>query len=246
MQISSITGVIERRILANYRVDPDQMADVLPEPFRPQLVNGHAIGGICLIRLARVRPKFFPLPWGIESENAAHRIAVEWEADGQLQRGVYVPRRDTSSWLSTWIGGRIFPGVNHHARFDVQEAGSAYSVGMSSDDGQVSMRVSGTVADNLPETSVFETVDAAAAFFAAGAVGYSDASEVGRFEGLEMNCHRWDVEPLHVNEIQSSFFDDLERFPSGTVEFDCALLMRDIPLESHGRPGMTCPTACRV
>jgi hypothetical protein len=70
MRLPAISGVIDRRILANYRVDPDCMAAALPRPFRPQLVDGYAIGGICLIRLKRVRPKLLPIPWGIGSENA--------------------------------------------------------------------------------------------------------------------------------------------------------------------------------
>lgn len=77
MRLPALRGIIDRRILANYRVDPVCMAAALPQPFRPQLVNGFSIGGICLIRLKHVRPKGFPARWGLQSENAAHRIAVE-------------------------------------------------------------------------------------------------------------------------------------------------------------------------
>ena len=73
-------------------VSPEVMARILPKPFRPKLANGYAIGGICLIRLKGIRPKRIPLPWGIRSENAAHRIAVQWEVEGQLKEGVYIPR----------------------------------------------------------------------------------------------------------------------------------------------------------
>ena len=53
MRLPAISGIIDRRILANYRIDPEVMAKALPSPFRPQLVNGWAIGGICLIRLTK-------------------------------------------------------------------------------------------------------------------------------------------------------------------------------------------------
>jgi hypothetical protein len=46
---------------------------------------------------------------------------------------------------------------------------------------------------------------------------------------------------LDVDKIQSSYFEDPSRFPSGSVEFDCALLMRDIVHEWHGRPDLCCP-----
>jgi uncharacterized protein YqjF (DUF2071 family) len=76
MRIPVVKGVIDRRILVNYHVDPAAVADVLPQPFRPKLVNGYAIAGICLIRLKNVRPWFLPINWGLRSENAAHRIAL--------------------------------------------------------------------------------------------------------------------------------------------------------------------------
>ncbi len=56
MRLPVIRGVIDRRILVNYRVDPDVMARIVPSPFRPQIVGGYAIAGICLIRLRRIRP----------------------------------------------------------------------------------------------------------------------------------------------------------------------------------------------
>jgi hypothetical protein len=36
-----------------------------------------------------------PSPFGINSENAAHRIAVTWEDEGGVHDAVYIPRRDT-------------------------------------------------------------------------------------------------------------------------------------------------------
>jgi len=94
---------------------------IFEAPFRPQIVNGFGVAGICLIRLKHIRPKTFPAYLGIGSENAAHRIAVQWDQDGVTQTGVYVPRRDTSSLLNSFVGGRIFSGIQHHARFDVRE-----------------------------------------------------------------------------------------------------------------------------
>lgn len=240
MRIPSISGVIDRRILANYRVDPDIMARVLPAPFRPQLVHGFAIGGICLIRLKQIRPSLFPLPWGFRSENAAHRIAVEWESDGEIRWGVYIPRRDTSSRLNAWAGGTVFPGIHHHAQFDVAEDESKFSVTMTSDDGQANVHVAGEICDATPTDSVFETIQAASSFFELGSLGYSETNTAGRFDGLELQCQNWEVQALEVDAIHSSFFEDSSRFPIGTVQFDCALLMRDIHHQWHGRPDLCC------
>lgn len=240
MRLPAITGVIDRRILTNYRVDPEPMAAALPAPFRPKLVGGFAIGGICLIRLKRIRPKRLPFPWGIGSENAAHRIAVEWESNGQIMHGVYIPRRDTNSILNSIAGGRIFPGVHHHAKFTVQETADHYSVTMASDDGEAAVHVSGKIAPAIPKSSVFDSLEAASDFFESGSIGYSDTGISGKFDGLELRCQNWCVESLNVDEIQSSYFENQSRFPKGCVEFDCALLMRNIDHEWHGRPDLCC------
>ena len=115
MRLPVIRGVIDRRILVNYRVDPTIVAPMLPPPFRPKLFRGVGLVGICLIRLKQLRPAFLPAWIGISSENAAHRTAVEWDENGTTREGVYVRRRDTNSWLNTLTGGRLFPGFHHHA-----------------------------------------------------------------------------------------------------------------------------------
>ena len=240
MRIPAIKGIIDRRILANYRISPDHIRAVLPAPFRPKLYKGWAVGGICLIRLKKIRPKFLPIPWGIGSENAAHRIAVEWDSNGETMQGVYIPRRDTNSWLNNLAGGTIFPGIHYHARFDVHEEETRFSVSMNSDDGNANVQVSGAATKTLPDTSVFPSLEDASAFFEQGALGYSATNRNGTFDGLELNCKNWHVEALNVDKIRSSFFEDSTRFPKGTVEFDCALLMRDIDHEWRGRPHLCC------
>jgi hypothetical protein len=122
MKIPPLHGLIERRILLNFTADPADVERLLPAPFRPKLYQGKAIVGICLIRLKDVKPKGLPDFVGISSENGAHRIAVEWEEDGLLKEGVYVPRRDTSLRLNALAGGRLFPGKHYLAKFDVAEA----------------------------------------------------------------------------------------------------------------------------
>jgi hypothetical protein len=240
MRIPVISGLIERRILANYHVDPDVITRLLPSVFRPQLVNGYAIAGICLIRLKNVRPRFLPVPFGIGSENAAHRIAVEWDADGEIRQGVYIPRRDTSSAFNVWVGGSLFPGVHHHAKFAVLESESHLSIGLQSDDGSTRIHVSGSVTDELPDTSVFSGLADASRFFAMGSLGYSVTRSKDRFDGLELRCENWAVEALEIERIESTFFDDKKRFPEGSISFDCALLMRNIRHQWFGREDLCC------
>jgi hypothetical protein len=235
MQIPTVRGTIDRRILVNFQVDPGVLERLLPAPFRPKIVNGVGMAGVCLIRLKHLRPRFLPAQFGIGSENAAHRIAVEWNEDGQLREGVFVPRRDTSSRFNTLAGGRLFPGLHHHAHFRVLEQGGHYRVALDSDDRETHLIVAGRAVDELPSSSIFGSLPAASEFFERGSLGYSTSLTPGKFEGLELRSFGWAVQPLAVEQVESSFFDDRTRFPPGSVAFDSALLMKDIRHEWHGR-----------
>lgn len=240
MKLPVIRGLIQRRILVNYRVDPQVLAPLLPAPFRPKLLHGRAMAGICLIRLQGLRPRWLPRWLGISSENAAHRAAVEWDDQGTPREGVYIRRRDSNSWLNAAAGGRLFPGVHHHARFEVRESGDQFHVAVRSDDGATRMSVTGRVALSLPASSMFASLDEASNFFQAGSLGYSPNAAGDRLQGLELECHNWQVEPLAVEEVSSSFFGNDSLFPPGSVEFDCALLMRNIDHQWHEREEICC------
>ena len=243
MRLPILRGVIDRRILVNFHVDPDVIARALPAPFRPKLIRGVAMAGVCLIRLKQIRPKFLPAALGVSSENAAHRIAVEWEQDGLLHEGVYIPRRDTSSRLNALAGGRLFPGVHHHARFHVEEHDDAYCVALESDDGLTSLSVEARLTANLPRMSVFRSLREASRFFEVGSVGFSPSARAGQFDGLELRTFNWRVQPLAVDRVESSFFDDPALFPRGAAQFDCALLMRGVEHEWCEKPTLCCDTA---
>ena len=235
-----LASVIERRLLVNYRVDPAIAARLLPAPLRPQEINGWAVAGICLIRLGRVRPAWMPGALGVRSENAAHRIAVEW--DGPLGRctGVYIPRRDSDSLVSVAAGGRVFPGRLRRAVFDVRETAEDFAVAFAARDGAARVRVDAHLAGRLSGSALFAGVDEASAFFRDGSVGLSPGRNGVKLDGVELHTGSWRVEPLEIRRVTSSFFDDPERFPRGSATLDCALLMRDLPVT--WRPVAAMPT----
>lgn len=239
MKVPAVEGIIERRLLVNYRVAPGALAGILPAPFRPKLAAGYAVAGICLIRLASVRPHGLPAALGLRSENAAHRIAVEWDADGRTHEGVYIPRRDSDSRFNTFVGGRVFPGEHQHAAFTVSESDDYFDVALRSDDGRTRVAVAGRIAGALPSGSVFRHLDEASAFFQGGSVGYSATSRPGQYDGLELRIAAWHVDVLAVDHVASSFFDDAARFQVGSTAFDCALVMRRVHHSWHALPALS-------
>ena len=228
MKIPRIHGYIERRILINFTADPKSVAKIIPFPFRPKIYKDKAIVGICLIRLKDIKPKGFPDFVGVNSENGAHRIAVEWEENGETKSGVFIPRRDTSLKLNAFVGGRIFPGKHYLAKFNVKEQNGNYHIDFkSSDDTETSIDATETKLFN--NQSIFETLENASSFFENGDLGYSPNKD--KFDGLRLKVYHWEVQPLEVSNVKSSFFENEEIFPKGSVNFDNALLMTNIEHE---------------
>lgn len=253
MRLPTIVGTIDRRILLNYRVDPEILAKILPPPFEPKLVGGFGLAGICLIRLRNVRPQRAPRWLGVASENAAHRIAVQWQDAGQLREGVYILRRDTNSRLNALAGGSLFPGVHHYAHFLVRESPTSFQIALESDDHQMAVELKAQVTAAWPDDSIFPSLGEASQFFEAGSLGYSPGKQPQQYDGLELRCRTWHAEPLEIHHARSSFFDNRSAFPIGSFALDCALLMRGIEHEWHSKGDLCCrqapmaagsPTAC--
>ncbi|MFF4452229.1 DUF2071 domain-containing protein [Streptomyces goshikiensis] len=242
MRAPRLASVIERRLLVNYRVDPDTVARLLPAGLRPQLVRGHAVAGICLLRLGSVRPAWAPAAAGLRSENAAHRISVEWDGPDGVESGVYIPRRDTASLVNRWAGGRVFPGEHGRADFTVRETEDTLRVAFATRDGSTEVDVTAEVTDSLEGSLLFSGLDEASAFFRDGSTGWS-ATRSGRgLDGMRLETDAWRVEPARITSARSSFFDDPERFPPGTAELDSVLVMRDVPVRWQPLPEL--PAAC--
>ncbi len=238
LKLPVIQGVIARRLLVNFRVRPDVIRPLLPAPFRSKLVHGWALAGLCLIRLEVVRPKGLPAALGLASENAAHRIAVEWDDAAGAREGVFILRRETDSRVNQLLGGRVFPGLHQRARFEAWDTGQRIKVSVTEANGQCLVRVAGRGGEAWPAGSVFDSLAGASAFFQRGSCGWSPDGR-GGCEGLEINIANWRAEPFLVEHVESAFFDDRHRFPAGSIEFDSALLMRNLEHEWRVLPALT-------
>ena len=229
--VPKIEGVIERRILINYSIDENVVQNILPKPFKPKLVEGRGVAGICLIKLSKIRPTCMPKLFGFKSENGAHRIAVRWTYNGIEREGVYIPRRDTSSRINSLAGGFIFPGIHHLSNFKTDENNGKFLIELENNDGTY-LRINASKSQNWNEKSIFKNAIEASEFLRKGSIGYSPFSK--GFHGLKLNIKNWQTSPLDVESIESSYFDDKNIFPLGSTIFDNALLMENIQHEWLG------------
>lgn len=222
--LTSMEGTIAHRLLLNHTADPAAVAPLLPSGLRPQLVDGDALIGVCVLRLRGLRPAGLPRWTSVTTDAAAHRVAVEWDGPEGTEVGVWIVRRDSAQRLPVLAGGRLFPGVHGAARMDVSDDGTRLSVHLAAADGA---EVWATTAPPSSWSSrSFASPEEASAFFAAGRLGWS-ADHRGRIEGLELCTEGWRADPVDA-EARVSLFDDL--LPADSWRFDHALLLRDLPV----------------
>src|SRR5215469_1821319 len=235
MRTPIFCGVIKRRFVLNYRADPTIVKRLLPAPFTPKLYHGYAIVGVCLVRLESLRPRGLPAFLGVNSENAVHRIASEWiDSNKHSQEGIFVARRDTDLWLRTILRGTFSDRGYHRARFAIEESVAHAEFTCRSVDKTTEIIFSGDDALQLPASSCFKSLQED--FFQSGNSGSSLVEDTKSLGGIALEAKEWKIRPFRLNRLSCSFFDDKRRFPEGSVEFDHALVMRDVAHAWHLQP----------
>ncbi|HZF05380.1 MAG TPA: DUF2071 domain-containing protein [Patescibacteria group bacterium] len=231
--LPTLEGIIARRVLVNFRVDPDVARRLVPSPLEPVIERGACVAGICLIRLERLRPRGFPAAVGLASENMAHRIAIRYPTPEGPSDGVFIWRRDTEQALVSLLGGRLFPGVHGKAAFDVTESDASLRMDVSTERGEADVALRVRSSTDWRPTPLFPTFDAVCEFFRRGDCGFSCSLHQDRLEGMRLKTLVWKMEPLAVDAVRAAFYADVTRFPSGAAVLDGAVLMRGIPHEWH-------------
>lgn len=236
MSRPAITSLTERRLLVNFRLDPQAAARILPAGARPLLRRGHAVGGICLIRLTGIgRPgpglagNLADLAGrlGLRAEIAVHRIATVRPGPDGPEQGLHVIRRDTDSRISTLTAGLFLPGEHHLARFEVEESPERLRIRYRAADGGAEAAVQAVAADRLRGSVLFADFEEAAAFARASPDGYATREQ------------EFSVRPAALLEVSSSVFGDRALFPTGTAEPDSAVVLRDVETLHRTSPART-------
>lgn len=222
--VRGVRAHLRRRLLVSYRIDPEVARTIVPAPLRPQLVAGQALGGFCVLGLEAIRPRWMPATLGLRSENAAHRMAVEWDANGATHTGVYILERHSTAWHAVLFGGRLFPGVHRRARFTAVESGERYAMTMDAEDEHIEADVE--VGGDW-QSGFFATVGEASDFYRSGRIGWSPGIDGRTLEAVALAADDWAVEPARVNRVKSSFFESL---PAGSAVLDHVVVMRDLPI----------------
>jgi hypothetical protein len=236
--LPKLAGVIARRILVNFRADPDVIRRLLPWPLEVATYGGYAVAGICLTRLEGLRPQGVPGPLGIAAENMAHRVAIRYPTEKGWKDGIFIWRRESDCELLVQLGGCLFPGVHHRAGFEVWERNGQLALSVRTDERRSDVVLRTRRSLEWRVTPLFPTLDEMCGFFELGDCAFSCVKRGRGLEGLRLRALRWELSPLRVTEVHSAFYENHCCFPPGSVCFDSAVLIRDVPHDWHELPGV--------
>lgn len=239
-----VVGLIERRVLVDHLVDPALARSLVPDGFELNLVHGQAVVGLCLIRLTHLRPAPLPASIGVTIEAVAHRISVLGPLDGGRAPGVYVPRRDTSSFAAVVLGGRVFPGVHGPATIRSQGGDRRAEVQASCGDGAA---IDVAVVGRPTEGSLGGRHQAMFDLHRSELVAWSPRRRGSGLDLAVMTCHRFDATPVEVLRAESSWLSACPGFGPDVLGSPSALIMEHIPVTwAGGERAATRSTSCAV
>ncbi|HMK11746.1 MAG TPA: hypothetical protein VK461_09205 [Acidimicrobiales bacterium] len=224
-----LQATLERRLLVTYRLDPDAVADLVPGPFWLHMVGGFAVGSITLDHVTALRPRGLPAATGFTSQNAAHRIAVEWEQQGRRAAGTFVLARHTSARRIAAAGDRIFPGQRERADFAVDDRGPNLSVAFRSRDGVVAVDADVAV-DDVGASELFSRPDEAWRLSIRGAMTASLRRRGGVLDWIDEHARGGRVRAASIERVTSSLF------PAAVGAPDSAIVARDVTIEWRAVP----------
>jgi len=104
---------------------------------------------------------------------------------------------------------------------------------VATNDGKADVHFSAQRLGEWRPTPSFGSLDEVSEFFRKGDCGFSCSLNGDELEGLKLKTLKWEIAPMNVESQHCEFFADVRRFPAGSIEFDCCLLMRGLPHEWH-------------
>lgn len=246
MPFSIARGVIDRKVIVQYRVDPDVLALQLPEPYRPRLIRGVGVAGVCVFRVRGFHHRLLPTILQNVSENIVYRVGVEWTEDQKLCAGVYTLRQETSSLLKSTLERRTSWGTRlFHAHIRVDDHEGTYRIAACSRDAQFRLLIQAQLQREFTAHSVFRSAEDAAEFLERqfeASVNPDDSRPTvlgtRHATGLDEYNVGWHVEPLAIQQLVTEFFDDTARFPAGAIQFDCAVVASSVQPAWSSEPGL--------
>lgn len=212
----TMKGRIDRCWLFAFSTPEAEIRALLPRPLEPVTRDGRAFWNVVVCRVGAMRPRGVPSFLGMGYWHVAYRIYARFDGE----EGLHFVRSDCDSGLMAWMGNVMTDFNFHKAAVDVQEDADLLRVTIDAPGApaEATLRRRGPA---LPRTSVFGSVEEAAAFLKYKPRGFSVAKD-GRVNVVRIvrDEAAWRARPVEVVSQRWAFFDGRKVAPELCTEVD--------------------------
>jgi uncharacterized protein YqjF (DUF2071 family) len=214
--------------LVNFAVEPEILAQVLPDGFGPAVHNGKGFVSLVIAITEEMRPAGLPRLFGLDYNQVVYRAVVEHQG----QRGFYYLRSDADSRLICLAG-------NWFSFFQFEQADISYRAqdevrhfNLEAQNGDKNIFASYDLAsksEKMPAASCFATLEEGKSFLVEifEAFGYDPLSE--RTYIIKVKRGPWDIAVIEDRRAYYPYMANSPFFPPGSAELDSVFYVRDLP-----------------
>ena len=197
--VRAISAHVRERVVVNFAVDPELMAEELPcEWLAPQVINGKGVASFCVLWLDRLTPSGWP-PGLIASQICcAVRFGVIDRTTGRP--GVYVVDRCTDSALGSFATRLGFPGFHPLVKVSEREVSSSRQITVEREGAPY---VSFALGDAHGSCGVFGDAQEFSRFMAEGDRSYTLAARSGVVNVVDLVKEETEFVPYEVSQVDA-------------------------------------------
>lgn len=228
--------VWEEAVAVNFRVRPDALRRVVPEPFELDLYDGWGFVSLTASRLKDFGLGVLPAILRANFYQATYRAHVAFtDFRGRRTRGYYFVRSETNSRLLSLAANMLPEFRGHHCStwpifFATQGPNLLLSVDSGLDPaGKVVLvlDVANPLA-GMPGTSVFPSVALAREYLVDAYDAFAWHADTGEVLILRIDRGDWDIRIVEPVDHYLGYFAD-GPFPAGSAELDSVFHFRNVP-----------------
>ncbi len=228
--------VWEEAVAVNFRVRPEALRRVVPEPFEIDVYEGWGFVSLTASRLKDFGLGFLPTILRANFYQATYRAHVAFtDFRGRRTRGYYFVRSETNSRLLSLAANLLPEFRGHHCAtwpilFATQGDHLLLSVDSGSDPaGKVVLVLDVShPREAMPPTSVFPTVALAREYLVDAFDAFAWHPDTAEVLILRIDRGDWDVRIVDPVDHYLGYFAD-GPFPAGAAELDSVFYFRNVP-----------------
>lgn len=206
----TMVGHLDYCWLFTYQTKINEVENLLPANLSLVTYKGYAFWNVVVSHIKSMRPKHIPAIFGLGYWHIAYRLYVKFQPKGQAAiEGLYFLRSDCDSRLIA-LGGNMLTNFNLHLTdIEIEHNAETVSINIKSLDAPAKVLLEPNVKAQLPENSIFPSLEVAGDFLkykpngiAINTDGNANIIHIKRRE------EDWRYQLINVKSADWAFFKD--------------------------------------